>query len=204
MGPVGEQLRLDVDLIERRAEQAQTHRQPQPGTNSLTCSSANGLNLTSTQPSAARLPPTCSATRLRLGKAAQNAGGGAVRRPGDGRGAGRTRLAERADFRLRHHFRASPAGAAGGPRAAADAGDRGWDVSPSRHCGPRHDEGASTLVCDFGAPEQEEGGLERNLADHVAKSDAVDHVREPTATTSTSAETPRAGCSATRPPPYRR
>ena len=36
-------------------------------------------------------------------------------------------------------------------------------------------------MVDFGAPEHEEGGLERNLTDHVlAVSDAVDRVREVT------------------------
>ncbi len=41
--------------------------------------------------------------------------------------------------------------------------------------------GADPWVVDFGAPEREEGGLERTLADHVlAVSDAVDRVREHT------------------------
>ena len=36
-------------------------------------------------------------------------------------------------------------------------------------------------MIDFGSPEQEEGGLERTLADHVlGVSEAVDHVREAT------------------------
>src|SRR6202044_1933795 len=39
--------------------------------------------------------------------------------------------------------------------------------------------GADPWVIDFGAPEREEGGLERTLADHVlAVSEAVDQVRE--------------------------
>jgi putative long chain acyl-CoA synthase len=41
--------------------------------------------------------------------------------------------------------------------------------------------GADPWVVDFGAPEREEGGLQRTLADHVvAVSDAVDRVREQT------------------------
>ncbi len=43
------------------------------------------------------------------------------------------------------------------------------------------DAGADPWVVDFGAPEREEGGLERNLADHIlAVSQAVDEVREAT------------------------
>jgi putative long chain acyl-CoA synthase len=41
--------------------------------------------------------------------------------------------------------------------------------------------GIDPWVVDFGAPENEEGGLERTLTDHVlAVSDAVDRVREQT------------------------
>jgi putative long chain acyl-CoA synthase len=41
--------------------------------------------------------------------------------------------------------------------------------------------GVDPWVVDFGSPEKEEGGLERNLADHVlAVSDAVDRVRKAT------------------------
>jgi putative long chain acyl-CoA synthase len=44
-----------------------------------------------------------------------------------------------------------------------------------------HEHGVDPWVVDFGAPEREEGGLERNLADHViAVSDAVDRVRTAT------------------------
>jgi putative long chain acyl-CoA synthase len=43
------------------------------------------------------------------------------------------------------------------------------------------EQGVDPWVVDFGAPEREEGGLERTLADHVlAVSDAVDQVREQT------------------------
>ncbi len=54
-----------------------------------------------------------------------------------------------------------------------------YDVSPSSSAvSVLHELGADPWVVDFGAPEHEEGGLERNLADHVvAVSDAVDRVR---------------------------
>ena len=57
-----------------------------------------------------------------------------------------------------------------------------WDVSPSSTAvGSLHELGVDPWVVDFGAPEREEGGLERDLADHVlAVSDAVDRVREAT------------------------
>ncbi len=44
-----------------------------------------------------------------------------------------------------------------------------------------HEHGTDAWVIDFGAPERERGGLERNLADHLlAISEAVDVVRETT------------------------
>ena len=54
-----------------------------------------------------------------------------------------------------------------------------YDVSPSSSAVTvLHDHGADPWVVDFGAPEHEEGGLERDLADHVvAVSDAIDRVR---------------------------
>ncbi len=57
-----------------------------------------------------------------------------------------------------------------------------WDVSPSSTAvGSLRELGVDPWVVDFGAPEREEGGLERNLADHVlAVSDAVDRVRSAT------------------------
>ena len=79
-----------------------------------------------------------------------------------------------------------------------------YDVSPSTSAVTiLREHGADPWVVDFGAPEHEEGGLERTLADHVlAVSDAVDRVRaSDRPATSTSAATRRAGCSATRPPP---
>jgi putative long chain acyl-CoA synthase len=57
-----------------------------------------------------------------------------------------------------------------------------YDVSPQTSAATLlRDNGADPWVVDFGAPEKEEGGLERNLADHVlAISEAVDLVREET------------------------
>ncbi len=57
-----------------------------------------------------------------------------------------------------------------------------YDVSPSSTAvGTLHAQGADPWVVDFGAPEHEEGGLERTLTDHVlAVSDAVDRVRKAT------------------------
>src|SRR5947209_386826 len=57
-----------------------------------------------------------------------------------------------------------------------------YDVSPNTSAVTiLRDHGADPWVVDFGAPEHEEGGLERTLADHVlAVSDAVDRVRDQT------------------------
>jgi putative long chain acyl-CoA synthase len=85
-------------------------------------------------------------------------------------------------FRLRHYFAES---AAGPPillipplMLAADV----YDVSPaSSAVAVLHEAGVDPWVVDFGAPEREEGGLERTLADHVvAVSDAIEQVREAT------------------------
>src|SRR5205807_3941509 len=52
---------------------------------------------------------------------------------------------------------------------------------PSSAVGILRGRGTDPWVVDFGAPEREEGGLERTLADHVlAVSDAVDRVRAET------------------------
>jgi putative long chain acyl-CoA synthase len=86
-------------------------------------------------------------------------------------------------YRLRHYY---PEGNGGGPPVllvpplmlAAEI----YDVSPATSAvSILHANGADPWVVDFGAPEREEGGLERTLADHVvAVSDAVDRVREAT------------------------
>lgn len=57
-----------------------------------------------------------------------------------------------------------------------------YDVSPATSAVRiLHEQGMDPWVVDFGAPEREEGGLERTLADHVlAVSAAVDSARETT------------------------
>ena len=93
-------------------------------------------------------------------------------------------VAQRPVYRLRRYFPGTEA-SSGPPillvppmMLAAEV----YDVSPtSTAVGNLHAEGIDPWVVDFGAPEREEGGLERNLADHVlAVSDAVDRVREAT------------------------
>ena len=88
-------------------------------------------------------------------------------------------VAERPVYRLRRYY---PDSAVGPPvvlvppmMLAADV----YDVSPaSSAVTVLHDHGADPWVVDFGSPEHEEGGLERDLADHVvAVSDAIDRVR---------------------------
>jgi putative long chain acyl-CoA synthase len=78
-----------------------------------------------------------------------------------------------------------------------------YDVSPATSAVTiLHQHGIDPWVVDFGAPEREEGGMERTLADHVlAVSDAVDRVRELTGVTCTWPAIPRAACSAIRSPP---
>jgi putative long chain acyl-CoA synthase len=57
-----------------------------------------------------------------------------------------------------------------------------YDVSPQTSAVTLlHEHGGDPWIVDFGAPEKEEGGLARNLTDHVlAVSDAVDRVRKAT------------------------
>ena len=91
-------------------------------------------------------------------------------------------VTEQRTFRLRHYY---PTEATGPPillipplMLAADI----YDVSPgSSAVSVLHANATDPWVVDFGAPEREEGGLERTLADHVvAVSDAIDQVREAT------------------------
>jgi putative long chain acyl-CoA synthase len=94
--------------------------------------------------------------------------------------------AEHRVYRLRHYHAASNGKASSRPPVllvppmmlAAEI----YDVSPATSAvSILHEHGADPWVVDFGAPEREEGGLERTLADHVvAISDAVDRVREAT------------------------
>ena len=86
--------------------------------------------------------------------------------------------AEQRVYRLRHYYPAH--GERAGPPVllvppmmlAAEV----YDVSPATSAVTiLREHGADPWVVDFGAPEREEGGLERTLADHVlAVSDAVD------------------------------
>jgi putative long chain acyl-CoA synthase len=57
-----------------------------------------------------------------------------------------------------------------------------WDVSPQASAVTAlHGEGLDVWVVDFGRPDRDPGGLDRDLADHVlAVSEAVDFVRERT------------------------
>src|SRR5581483_1202022 len=91
-------------------------------------------------------------------------------------------VSEQRVYRLRHYF---PERGDGPPvllvppmMLAAEV----YDVSPSSSAVSILDElGADAWVVDFGAPEREEGGLERTLTDHVlAVSDAVERVRKQT------------------------
>ncbi len=91
-------------------------------------------------------------------------------------------VAERSVFRLRHYYAEDAVGApillVPPMMLAADV----YDVSPASSAATvLHEHGADPWVVDFGSPEHEEGGLERDLADHVvAVSEAVDLVRAAT------------------------
>ena len=131
------------------------------------------------------LPRTLTRPVSRLGAAAQNAlevarfGGLAT----DEVASPYEVASEQRVYRLRHYF---ADGAAAGPPVllvppmmlAAEV----YDVSAQTSAVTiLREHGVDPWVVDFGAPEREEGGLERTLADHVlAVSDAVDRVREET------------------------
>jgi putative long chain acyl-CoA synthase len=128
------------------------------------------------------LPATLTRPAARLGAAAQNAlevarfGGLAT----DEEPSPFEVVAEQRVYRLRRYY---PDQGEGGPpillvppmMLAAEV----YDVSPATSAVTiLRDHGADPWVVDFGAPEREEGGLERTLTDHVlAVSDAVDRVR---------------------------
>ncbi|MGA2011604.1 MAG: AMP-binding protein [Solirubrobacteraceae bacterium] len=129
------------------------------------------------------LPKTITRPVSRLGAAAQNAL--EVARFGgldtDEEPSPYDVVAEQRIYRLRHYHPGERAGA-GAPillvppmMLSAEV----YDVSPQTSAVTvLRDHGADPWVVDFGAPEHEEGGLERDLADHVvAISDAVDRVR---------------------------
>ena len=93
--------------------------------------------------------------------------------------------AERRVYRLRHYYPdtrrrtpAAPVLLVPPMMLAAEV----YDVSPNTSAVTSlHERGVDPWVVDFGAPEREEGGLERTLADHVvAISDAVDRIRAAT------------------------
>src|SRR5947209_16491088 len=131
------------------------------------------------------LPDTLMRPVTRLGAAAQNAlevarfGGLAT----DEEPSPYEIAAEHRVYRLRHYY---PEERAGGPpmmlvppmMLAAEV----YDVAPSTSAVTILRElGIDPWVVDFGAPEREEGGLERTLTDHViAISEAIDVVRERT------------------------
>src|SRR5438270_3516173 len=129
------------------------------------------------------LPGPVTRPAARLGAAAQNAlevarfgGLNTEEEPSPYELAGEHRI-----YKLRHYF---PGAAAAGPPVllvppmmlAADV----YDVAPNSSAVTILREGGTDpWVVDFGSPDEEEGGLERTLADHVlAVSDAVERVRE--------------------------
>ncbi len=132
------------------------------------------------------LPKTITAPVGRLGAAAQNAlevarFGGLTT---DEEPSPYEVASEQRVYRLRHYY--PGASKRPGPPVllvppmmlAAEV----YDVSPSTSAvSLLRQNGVDPWVVDFGAPEREEGGLERTLADHVlAVSDAVDRVRAAT------------------------
>jgi putative long chain acyl-CoA synthase len=104
-------------------------------------------------------------------------------------------FSEQRVFRLRHYYANGTGAAPDGDAAARPVAGPPvllvppmmlaaeiYDVSPATSAVTLlHDRGIDPWVVDFGAPEREEGGLERTLTDHVlAVSDAVDQVRDAT------------------------
>ncbi len=147
------------------------------------------------------LPKTITAPVGRLGAAAQNAlevarfgGLETHEEPSPYEIAAEQRV-----YRLRHYFAngARPVSDGAGPSGTNGARTAGapillvppmmlaaevYDVSPATSAVTMlREHGVDPWVVDFGAPEREEGGLERTLADHVlAVSDAVDRVQRAT------------------------
>jgi len=128
------------------------------------------------------VPKTVSRPVARLGAAAQNAL--EVARFGsletDQQPSPYDIASEERVFRLRHYY---PDDDAPGPPVLLVPplmlASEVYDVSPSSSAVTiLREHGADPWVVDFGAPEREEGGLERTLTDHVvAVSNAVDQVR---------------------------
>jgi putative long chain acyl-CoA synthase len=132
----------------------------------------------------ALLPDTLTRPVSRLGAAAQNAlevarfGGLSI----DEESSPFEVVAEHRVYRLRHYYPERPSGPpvvlVPPMMLAADV----YDVAPNTSgVSILREQGVDPWVVDFGAPELEQGGLERTLTDHVlAVSDAVDRVREAT------------------------
>ena len=131
------------------------------------------------------VPDTLTRPVTRLGAAAQNAlevaRFGGLRT--DEEASPYEVAAEHRVYKLRHYFPRADGAAPGPPvllvpplMLAADV----YDVAPSSSAVTiLREQGSDPWVVDFGSPDEEEGGLERTLADHVlAVSDAVDRVRE--------------------------
>ena len=93
-----------------------------------------------------------------------------------------TVVAEHSNYRLRHYFHDDvPSGAM--PVLLIPPlmmTTEVWDVSPATSAvSALHNAGIDAWVIDFGHPDREPGGLERNLTDHVlAVSEAVEYVNE--------------------------
>jgi putative long chain acyl-CoA synthase len=148
------------------------------------------------------LPKTITGPIARLGAAAQNAL--EVARFGgldtDEQPSPYEVVSEHRVYKLRRYYRGANDAGRPAARAGANGGEQAnagpavllvppmmlaaeiYDVSSATSAATvLHQNGVDPWVVDFGAPEREEGGLERTLADHVlAISDAVDRVREVT------------------------
>jgi len=130
------------------------------------------------------LPDTITRPVGRLGAAAQNAlevarfGGLAT----DQQASPFEIASEHRVYKLRHYYPGRGAGPAVILVPPMMLAAEIYDVAPNTSAVTiLRDHAADPWVVDFGAPEREEGGLERTLADHVlAVSDAVDRVREAT------------------------
>ncbi|HYZ79999.1 MAG TPA: AMP-binding protein, partial [Solirubrobacteraceae bacterium] len=128
------------------------------------------------------MPKTITGPVGRLGAAAQNAlevarfGGLAT----DEQPSPYEVVAERRVYRLRHYYPEESRGPAVLLVPPLMLAAEVYDVSPATSAVTvLHEHDADPWVVDFGAPEREEGGMERTLADHVlAVSDAVERVRE--------------------------
>lgn len=92
--------------------------------------------------------------------------------------------AEQLNYRLRHYFAGEAAGDAMPILLVPPLmlTTEVWDVSPRGSAvATLHEAGLDPWVVDFGHPDRDPGGLDRDLTDHVlAVSDAIDRVRDKT------------------------